>query len=478
MSTAEWVVEQVAGYQDLTTGQQATITQALSFLNSLGSSRLKLGTQRVERALEALGNPHRAYPTIHVAGTNGKGSVVACLTAIAKAAGYSVGSTISPHLMAVNERVQLNGLPLEWPLFAEAVLRVKTLLAKQTEEELLTYFEFLVVLAFWVFAEQTVALAIIEVGLGGRLDATNVLETPLATVITSIGWDHAELLGDSLEAIATEKAGILKPAVPVVLGPDLPDEARNAIETVAKQVQVGTVLEADPNCLYPEPWPGLPTTTRSYRNLVSGQVHSTNLLGSYQRNNLATVLATVSVVNQSGLIQFTPAAVTQGLKAVHWQGRFQWHPKQELIIDGSHNEDGFRTLKQTLHEAIPEGHGLLVLLALKHNKPWQELLKVFTPEAGTVSPVLGIVCTSPLQNERGNKALFYSPMELRRHLRENLPALSTRFIWAAESPTEALWMLDRVKKGYPASKPVMTLVTGSLYLAGDVLGRLAIGTSA
>jgi folylpolyglutamate synthase/dihydropteroate synthase len=254
----------------------------------------------------------------------------------------------------------------------------------------------------------------------------------------------------------------------VVLGPGLPDEARNAIEAVAKQLQVGAVLEVDAKCLYPEPWPGLPTATRSYRNLVSAQVHSTNLLGSYQRNNLATVLATVSVVNQSGLIQFPPKAVTEGLREVPWPGRFEWHPAQQMIVDGSHNEDGFKTLKHTLGEALPEGHRLLLLVALKHNKPLQALTTLLTPEAGKASPVLGVVCTCPSENP----ALFYSPMALRRHLRETVPGLSTRFIWAAESADEALWMLKHVKAGYPAEQPVVTLVTGSLYLAGEVLGRL------
>ncbi|HMV70108.1 MAG TPA: Mur ligase family protein, partial [Myxococcota bacterium] len=208
-------------------------------LSRLGETGVKLGLDRVRQLLAELGDPHLAAPVVHVAGTNGKGSVCAYVTQALVAAGLRVGTYTSPHLEHVNERVQLDGAPIDDLTLTEAIealdrMRGEWGSALGFGRDVITYFELMTVVAFQVFAARRVDVAVVEVGMGGRLDATNVV-LPVATAITSIAMDHTEVLGDTLGAIAAEKAGILKGGVPCAVGP-VPAEALDVIRRRAEQV--------------------------------------------------------------------------------------------------------------------------------------------------------------------------------------------------------------------------------------------------
>jgi dihydrofolate synthase / folylpolyglutamate synthase len=436
----------------------------------------KLGLERMNAILPALGHPQAAYPCIHLAGTNGKGSVAAMLTHCLMAAGYTVGTFTSPHLVDVRERILINGQPMAEDNFHQAATMLwHWLLAQYGPPQgrnpacpWPTYFEFMTLLAFQTFATAGVDVAIIEVGLGGRLDASNVLDKPLATVITSIGWDHTEFLGDTLEAIATEKAGIFRAGRPVVLGPQLPDEVRETLCAIAEERGASLVIEASSEPFY-RVNSQLAQGVQTIRNLVSGETLELGLLGSYQRHNLATVLATVDVLRREGLT-IEQSALKAGLRAVVWPARFQAWPAHRLIVDGSHNPDGFDSLRATLHECFDPTQGVYLLLSLKANRD-PKLLVDFIAQLPVVP--LGIVTTVP----NGYKAgLFHDGATLRQVLRQQCPRLKTKPIWAADRVETALMTVRQWVDNHGTSHPEVPsawgLVTGSLYTAGNVLGAL------
>jgi dihydrofolate synthase / folylpolyglutamate synthase len=478
----------LAALRELPQTQQAFLAEQL--LADLVMSRIRLGTERMKEMAEALGQPQNAYPVVHVAGTNGKGSVVAMLTAIAVAQGLKVGSTVSPHLCSPRERVCINGKPLPQEAFIEAVLFLAFALqgAFPDEEEAPTYFEFMTLLAFCTFAKEQVALAVIEVGLGGRLDATNIIEKSACCVVTSIGYDHMALLGDTLTDIAREKGGIFRPNAPVVLGPNLPPEARETLLALAEEANASLVMEVSDEALFAEPWQAEnlfsfatasqttegaeanEPTGRVFRNLVSGHRYELGLLGSYQRGNMATVLGCIDVLRRQSL-PITQEAVHEGLRQVRWAGRFQWFAERRLLLDGSHNKDGFASLKQSLEEAFPPSlYGVFLMVSLRQNREPDLLLDWLHRLEHTV---LGVVCTE----SEAKSGTFHTPMQLRRLLRERLPHLHTRPIWAATDVKTALFFLQRCVQGHQPNgqiqpKKALALVTGSLYTAGEVLMQI------
>ena len=463
----------------------ATSIDGTALLNQLDSAVQKLGTRRIKALLTRCGNPQNQVPTVHVAGTNGKGSVIAILNSVCSTAGYRVGATCSPHLQHPRERVMLNGQPIDSRLFAKAVQQQWAWLdvevgpfkdeQGQSNETWPTYFEFLTLLAFRAFAGlvdgiEPVDIALIEVGLGGRLDATNVLESPLATVITQIGLDHQAILGDSLEAIATEKAGILTTNSAIVMGPNCHDEVRNVIQTMADERQAGPLLEVDSETLHLEQvhWPRSKRPIQQLRNVVSGETYQLGLMGTYQRNNLATALATLNVMSRSGF-SVSPKALSKGLKAASWPARFQVLPDQHLVIDGSHNQDGLKSLVDTLTLAADtqSKQRWYWMVSLRNNRPMRLLWDAMEQAP---YPPLGLIFTRPQENTH----LFHEPMTLRREARLALLDCLDIPIWAAEAPKEALWLLQHWIGGHQgiSSYQVRGLVTGSLYQAGEVLTLL------
>lgn len=328
-------------------------------LASLEGSGVRLGLDDMRGFLAYVGNPHLAYPVVHVAGTNGKGSVCTMVTEALVAAGYRVGTNTSPHLEAVNERIRLDGVPIDDASLTEAIEatdRERWAWARSAglAHAPLTHFEFLTALAFRVFAERAVDVAVIEVGLGGRLDGTNVV-SPTVCAITSIGLDHVAELGSDLAGIAGEKAGILKRGVPVVVGV-MPPEARAVIE--ARAASLGC-----------EVWTA--AQLRRERRVEDGVVRWTlgtpdgspgavtlAMPGAHQGVNASVALGVLHRLRRAGFT-IDDAAIVAGLSRAQIAGRIETL-RPGLIADGAHNPDGTAALAAWLATRPRQGKRILL----------------------------------------------------------------------------------------------------------------------
>jgi dihydrofolate synthase/folylpolyglutamate synthase len=308
-------------------------SQALAYLDARILHGVKFGLETVRAVLEALAHPERTAPMLLVAGTNGKGSVAAYADALLRASGLSVGRYTSPHLERLNERIAVDGRDI-----SDSDLEARILAVRDTAEELLrrgvisdhpTYFEALTVAAFDHFRRARVDVGVIEIGMGGRLDATNACE-PSASAIVTVALDHERFLGDNLAAIAREKAGVLRPARVTVLGP-LPPEARAAIEEEARRVGARLADAWDGSAIETaEEGVGVRTPRHEYTDLRP-------LPGAHQRDNLLVALRLVEAARDAGL-RFDPAAVRGALADVRWPGRLEWlSTTPRILLDGAHN---------------------------------------------------------------------------------------------------------------------------------------------
>jgi len=310
----------------------------------------KFNLERMRMFVHALGDPQTHYPVIHIAGTKGKGSVAALCAAALQAAGYKVGLYTSPHLDDYAERIQVNGQNIPHEALISRVEELKPLIASIPE---LTTFEITTALAFDYFARQQVNVAVIEVGLGGRLDATNVV-SPLVTVITSISYDHTQVLGDTLGKIASEKAGIIKPGIPVVIFPQL-DEARQVLVQVAQergcrliQVDQQYLVEVTHQSIASQSVRLVPQAAASHNKIPI--VLTIPLLGQHQAWNAATAYITLRIASENGL-NINDQAIRTGFAHTSWPGRFEiLQLKPPIILDCAHNRDSAAKLRQTLDE--------------------------------------------------------------------------------------------------------------------------------
>src|SRR5262245_6260954 len=329
--------------------------------------------ERVALALQRLGDPQQRFVSLHIAGTNGKGSVAAMLHAVLNAAGYRTGLYTSPHLVDLTERIRV-GADAIAP--AEVVALTEEIRSTATARGIdLTVSEVLTVMAFVNFARAGVEVAVVEVGLGGRLDATNVVD-PLAAVITTIGRDHVQWLGDSLTAIAAEKGGIIKPGRPVVLG-RMTAEAAAVLRALAAERGADLVEAGRDFGIVPRRSGG---GDRGFdfeglgwrlRDLPLG------LRGAYQLDNAATALAALAIVRDR--LSVSQAAVRHGLGTVHWPGRLDVVARAPLtILDGAHNEDGIAALVSEL-PGLLEGRALHLLFAVMRDKDWQPMVEQLAP---------------------------------------------------------------------------------------------------
>ncbi len=329
-----------------------------SLTRNLQFSAEKFDLSRMADLLSYLGDPHRRYPVIHVAGTKGKGSTAAMIAAVLQAAGYKTGFYISPHLEDFCERIQINRQNIPQSRLVEVVEQLKPLANKIQR---LTTFELTTAAGFCYFAQESVDISVIEVGLGGRLDATNLVD-PLVSVITSISLDHTKVLGDTLEKIAAEKAGIIKAGRPVVSSPQKP-EAMQAIEQIAAmknsplivsdQIYQAEVLER----------------TLYYQKLHIQPIQKTArsefevelpLLGDHQIENALTALCALDQASQLGF-EVSRSAIQRGLSSVNWEGRFELLNHQPpIIVDAAHNRYSALKLIQTVNQYFPNQRLILV----------------------------------------------------------------------------------------------------------------------
>lgn len=331
--------------------------------------------QRVHELLGRLGNPHRAYTTVHIAGTKGKGSVSALIGSSACAAGYRTGLYTSPHLIRLTERIRVDGEEISE---ADVVALVEEIKPKAEGIPGLTMFELLTALGFLHFARAGVEIGVIEVGLGGRLDATNVV-TPVVAVITSLSYDHMHLLGNSLSDIAREKAGIIKPGVPVVLAPQQ-HEADRVVEQVALERGAPLIRVGRDWLFAPGPrdvdQQSLHIWSSQEQQLVDAYIESTGavewappryeipLLGYHQVINAAVAYAAIRVLRERGFA-LDEEAIRKGFRTVHWPGRFQILARAPVVVvDSAHNRDSALRLRIALDDYFPGQPVTLVFGAL------------------------------------------------------------------------------------------------------------------
>ncbi|MEG4455012.1 folylpolyglutamate synthase/dihydrofolate synthase family protein [Microcoleus sp. N9_A1] len=319
---------------------------ANSILKSYQHFGVHLGLERIHQLLEKLDNPHKQVPIIHIAGTNGKGSVCAYLSSILTAAGYRVGRYTSPHLINWTERICINQQPISTTALQQCLKQVVNAAEGNTETP--TQFEIITAAAWLYFAEQKADIAVIETGLGGRLDATNVCENPLVSVITSISLEHWQILGPTVADIAGEKAGIIKSKCPVVVG-ELPESARIVVEKRIQKLDCPAIwvkpavdlgegfAEYDPN-------PEISVNSRTSAVKIKYELP---LLGKIQLMNSAIALATIHTLQNLGW-QISPTAITNGIAKTQWPGRLQqttWK-NRNILIDGAHNPAAALALRE------------------------------------------------------------------------------------------------------------------------------------
>ena len=321
-----------------------------------GASAYKKDLTNTHLLINHLNNPHKNLKLIHVAGTNGKGSTSHMLASILQEAGYKVGLYTSPHLRDFKERIKINEIEISEDFVCDFVTRNKLFF----EENDMSFFEMTVGLAFEYFAQEKVDIAVIEVGLGGRLDATNII-TPLISVITNIGIDHTQFLGTTLEAIAGEKAGIIKPEIPVVIGEYI-RETKSVFLAKAKECKSEIYFASD---------------------LIS-ETYPSDLIGDYQTYNKKTAIETIAVLNSQGEFQISDANIKSGLFNVvnntGLQGRWQQlgeFPK--IICDTAHNKNGLEmVMKQVQKEKYENLH---IVLGFVNDKDLDEILPLFPTNA-------------------------------------------------------------------------------------------------
>ncbi|MEG4318578.1 MULTISPECIES: folylpolyglutamate synthase/dihydrofolate synthase family protein [unclassified Microcoleus] len=310
---------------------------AESILQSYQHFGVHLGLERIHQLLEKLDNPHQQVPIIHVAGTNGKGSVCAYLSSVLTAAGYRVGRYTSPHLIDWTERICINQKPISATALQQCLEQVVSAAEGNTETP--TQFEIITAAAWLYFAQEKADIAVIETGLGGRLDATNVCETPLVSVITSISLEHWQILGPTVADIAGEKAGILKSKCPAVIG-ELPDSARIVVEKRIQELDcpaiwVKPAVDLGQGFAEYHPNPEISVHLRSSAVKIRYQLP---LLGQVQLMNSAIALATIHTLQNLGW-QISPTAIASGIAQTQWPGRLQrttWN-NRHILIDGAHN---------------------------------------------------------------------------------------------------------------------------------------------
>ncbi len=408
---------------------------AKEYLFGLKGKGSKFGIDRMRLFVEKLGHPERQLRVIHVAGTNGKGSVSAMCEAIFRAAGYRTGLYTSPHLVRLGERVQVDRKILSEDEIVAYTLELKAVaeeLVRGAEEDHPTFFEFMTAMAFLHFQRKAVDVAVIEVGLGGRLDATNVVD-PAVSVITSIGLDHCQQLGDTLPKVAREKAGIIKPGKQVVLG-QLATEPRQAIEEIARE-RGSAVIRVEQRF-----GDGLADWPR------------TNLAGEHQRKNAGT--ATLAVEAVRDLLPVSPERIAEGLACVEWAGRWQKREfgGKSLIFEAAHNPEGAEALDRQLARLVADtGRRPVVAVGALGDARAHALLDVISRHARA------IYLFEPNQPRA-------TPLAV---LRESIPV-------SFEGAVECRRVNDVFGPGSCGLGEVgeTIVVTGSLYLIGEVLERL------
>ena len=421
------------------------VTDPLSYLFGLGQFGIKFGLENMSAIVGALGHPERTFRAVHIAGTNGKGSVTAMVDAGLRAAGHRSARYTSPHLVDLTERFVIDGQPVAADRMIAAVADVRAvveqLLAGGTLQAHPTFFEVTTAVAFELFRRAQVEIAVLEVGLGGRLDATNVIQ-PVATAITSIALDHQQYLGSTLADIAKEKAGIIKPGVPMVIGEVEPDVFA-AVAQIAAERNAPLIRSTQGVTVTRRPGRntvGLRTAVRDYGNVTIG------LAGTHQISNALVAVRLLELLDAQGTT-VTSGAVIAALSNPLWPGRLDLRrlPNgREILFDAAHNPAGAATLASYLREM--GDLNLPLVFAGMHDKDLEGMLRILLPVVG------------PLVVTRASNRRSADPERL---VDLALGLSPEKSVTATSSPIEALDIAWRTSP--------RIIVAGSIFLIGDIL---------
>ena len=346
--------------------------QALAYIHAVHWQGHKPGLDRIRTLLEALGNPHQKLQFVHIAGTNGKGSTAAMMDSCLRAAGYKVGMFTSPFINRFNERIQVNGVPIPDQDLVQLVEQVQP--AAQAMEDVPTEFELITALGMLYFVQQNCDIVVLEVGLGGALDSTNIIPPPACAIITALGMDHVKELGPTLADIAAAKAGIIKPGSPVVSYGGEPEADKVIADTARAQGAPLTVVDFSRLQLRSASLDGLVFDFDGLEGLTLP------FLASYQARNAAVAITALRALRGRGW-NISDQAIRQGLAQVRWPGRFELLRRDPpFLLDGSHNAHGMRATVASLRERFP-GEKFVFLISIMADKDWDKMLQLLLPLA-------------------------------------------------------------------------------------------------
>ncbi len=414
----------------------------VNYLYSLRKHGIKLGLSNINGLMSILGEPHRSFNSIHIAGTNGKGSTASIIASILIENGFKVGLYTSPHLASFTERIRINNQRISEDEVIELTARINNLI-KATHLNP-TFFEFVTAMAFYYFSLKKVNWAVVETGMGGRFDATNVIK-PHVSIITNIGLDHVEFLGGSISEIAFEKAGIIKQGVPVITASTHPDAIRQITE-----IAYGSGSDIH---IYNRDFKGnlLSINARGIKFDYYGYKDYKNLTlpltGRHQLYNASLAIRTCEILKNKGT-SITDASIIRGLEDVRVEGRFEiiaYNPT--IILDGAHNPEAVDILCKTVKEIFPEKRLIIVTGILKDKDI-----------GGILKPLSQIADTLILTRPKGERAS--TPEELKRHLKDSADIrmiIHTRNVAEALNTAKSEWDEDSI-----------ILITGSFYTTGEV----------
>jgi len=417
-----------------------TYPDAEKYLYQLEGRGWKLDLERIEKLLQKIDSPQQHFASIHIAGTNGKGSVAAMVDSILRQAGYKTGLYTSPHLVEIRERIVVSGKKIP----NEEIARLVTLIQPYVDSLGCTFFETITALAFLYFFEHKVEIAVVEVGLGGRFDATNVL-TPMLSVITEIDLDHTQHLGDNLQQIAAEKAGIIKPNVPCLL-----KSTNSAVRDVVNRIggeRGSQIIEVSKESEILSSKTSLSGSIFNIR-VKDAVLHNVNvpLIGSHQVGNARTAIVAATLLKSQGL-EISNEDIIQGVAMTIWPGRCQIISYNPLVmVDAAHNPASIRALRQTLMEYFPQ-HRKIIIIGVMADKDYYSMLS-------EIAPIAQQLITVQPEHKRtlGSKALA----------------------GVARQFTPEVFEFDQVSSGLNfaiqnTSPDSLICVTGSHYTIGEVL---------
>ncbi len=418
-----------------------TYKEALEKIHSLNKFGSRPGLDRVKRLLSDMGNPQDDVKYIHVAGTNGKGSVCAVISSVLKSAGYKTGLFISPFITDFCERIQINSTPIPHDKLSELTEYVFTFVDKLNKEDIvITEFEFVTAVCFEYFKREKVDLAVLETGLGGLLDCTNVIKSNLCSVITSVSLDHTDILGETIEEIAEQKCGIIKDTCPVI--------SSEQVESAARVIKNSAIRHHSP----------LLFSTDIKVNILSESINGTtlefngltlelNLIGQHQVNNARTALAALAVLTKDAGIKISEKAMQEGFKNAVNPARFEVLSYEPLIIlDGAHNADGMLAFANAVKKYTPNKKRVLLMGMLAD--------KDSLTSSMYVEGLFGSAFTVPVSNPRTRSAEDMAEI-LRKHIDSVTPC---------KTPFEGFdKAFEKAKKENAA-----LIICGSLYLAGEI----------